>query len=308
MMEGRRMAELRLRGMFPAFPTPLLADATLDTRTLERLVVHQIDKGAAGLVPVGGTGEATSLTAQMRRRIVEVTVAVAARRVPVVAGVLDPGLGGVLDSAELYSKAGADGLMIIPPYYARPDQAATRRYFQALAKEVKLPIVLYDNPYRAHVSVAPDMIAAMADDRLIVGMKASSTDLHHFDHVARRVGPEFGLLSGQDTLFVQQTLLGAKGGVLTSACLMPNYWNAIQSDVENGRIAQALEAQRRLYPFLDVLFAEEFPAGVRAAFAMLGLPIGEGIAPVGAFSAAASAKLEGAISYLLSAGLLQRLR
>jgi len=301
------MAELRLRGMFPAFPTPLLTDGTLDDGALERLVEHQIGEGAAGLVPVGGTGEATSLSAQMRRRMLEVTVAAAAGRVPILAGVLDPGLGGALDSAELYRKAGADALMVIPPYYARPDQAAVRRYYQALTNEVKLPIVLYDNPYRAHISVAPDTIAAMADERLIVGMKASNTDLYHFDHVAQRVSPEFGLLSGQDTLFVEQVLLGAKGGVLTSACLIPNYWNAIQSDVENGRVAEALAAQRRLYPFLDALFAEEFPAGVRAAFAMLGLPIGKGMAPVGTFSAAASAKLEAAISDLLSAGVLQRL-
>jgi 4-hydroxy-tetrahydrodipicolinate synthase len=301
------MAELRPRGMFPAFPTPLLADGSVDAGALERLVAHQIDRGASGLVPLGGTGEAPSLTMAVRRRVIEVTVSAAAGRVPVLAGVLDPGLGGALDSAELYHKAGANGLMIIPPYYARPDQAAVQRYFRVLAKEVKLPIVLYDTPYRTHLVLLPETIASMAEEGLIVGMKASNTDLYHFDHVARRVDDEFGLLSGQDTLFVEQALLGARGGVLTSACLMPDYWNAIQSDVEAGRIAEALAAQRRLYPFLDALFAEEFPATVRLAFEILGLPIGTAIAPIGDLSAGARDRLRTAIADLVSAGLLRRL-
>ncbi len=301
------MAELRLRGMFPAFPTPLLGNGALDIGALERLVDHQVAKGAAGLVPLGGTGEAVSLPMATRRRVVEVTVSTAAGRVPVLAGVLDPGLGGALDSAELYHKAGADGLMIIPPYYARPDQAAVQRYFRALAKEVRLPIVLYDTPYRTHMFLLPETIAAMAEDGLIVGMKASNTDLYHFDNVARRVSDGFGLLSGQDTLFVEQALLGAKGGVLTSACLIPNYWNAIQSDVENGRIAEALAAQRRLYPLLDALFAEEFPASVRLAFEILGLPIGKTIAPIGDLSESARMRLETIVRDCLSVGLLHRL-
>jgi 4-hydroxy-tetrahydrodipicolinate synthase len=94
------------------------------------------------------------------------------------------------------------------------------------------------------MTLLPETIAAMAEEGMIAGMKASSTDLYHFDHVAKRVSDEFGLLSGQDTSFVEQALLGAK----------------VRSAVANGRIAEALAAQRRLYPLPDALFAEEFPA------------------------------------------------
>lgn len=299
---------LSLRGMFPAFPTPLRADGSIDTGALERIVEHQIVEGAAGLVPVGGTGEAPSLSLADRARIVEVTVAAASRRVPVVAGVLDPGIGGVIDSAEAFFKAGATALLVIPPYYFRADQAGIVRYFRAVRKASKLPIVLYDNPYRTNTVITPATIAAMAEEMLVVGMKASSTDLYHCDHVAQRVGADFGLLSGQDTLFVEQALLGARGGVLTSACLLPGYWNGVQTHVEAGRVREALAQQRRLYPFLDALFAGEFPAGVRETYRMLGLSIGTSLPPNGGYPPAMLPKLEEAISSLLAAKILKKFR
>ena len=301
------MPKLNLRGMFPAFPTPLRSDGGIDAATLERIVEHQIVEGAAGLVPVGGTGEAPALTMADRKRVVEIAVSAASGRVPVVAGVLDAGLGGVTDSAEAYARAGASALLVIPPFYFRADQAAVVRYFRAVRKASAIPIVLYDNPYRTNTVINPGTIAAMAEEGLIVGMKASSTDLYHFDHIAQRVGPEFGLLSGQDTLFVEQAMLGARGGVLTSACLIPGYWNAIQSHVEGGRVKEAIAAQRRLYPFLDALFAGEFPAGVRATFRLLGLPIGPNLAPHSDYPPALEPKLEAVVGELLSAQILKRL-
>jgi 4-hydroxy-tetrahydrodipicolinate synthase len=300
------MNEPTLRGLMPAFPTPVHADATIDTAALARLVEYQIAGGVAGLVPLGGTGEAPALTADSRRRVVEATVAAAARRVPVVAGVLDAGLGGAIDTARLYEAAGADALMVIPPYYSRTDQDGLLRYFRAVRRETRLPIVLYDNPYRSNIVIAPTTIAKMAEERLIVGMKASSTDLYHFDRVAQLVGEDFGLLSGQDTLFVQQVLSGAKGGVLTSAALVPGHWRETQALVEAGRAAEALARQRALGPFMDALFAEQFPAAVRSAFAMIGLPIGPALPPTGKLSRDGEERLERAVAELLEKGVLLR--
>jgi len=299
------MSELRLRGLFPAFPTPLTAAGQIDEAGLERIVDYQIVQGASGLVPLGGTGEAPSLTMAQRVRVLEVTVAVASGRVPVVAGVLDAGLGGAVDSARAYEQAGADGLMVIPPFYARTDQAGLLRYFQALRQETAVPFVYYDNPVRSHLVTAPETIARMAEQGLIVGMKASNTDLYHLDHVSKLVSDEFAILSGQDTLFVQQVILGARGGVLTSASLIPGYWNEVQSLAEQGRVAEALAAQGRLNPLMDALFAEAFPAAVRVAFEMIGLPIGQSLPPVGALSDNALLNLRVAIDDLLGAGILQ---
>jgi 4-hydroxy-tetrahydrodipicolinate synthase len=165
--------------------------------------------------------------------------------------------------------------------------------------------VLYDNPYRSNIVIAPTTIAKMAEERLIVGMKASNTDLYHFNHVAQLVGEDFGLLSGQDTLFVHQVLAGAKGGVLTSAALVPGYWREIQALVEAGRAAEALARQRALDPFMDALFAEQFPAAVRSAFAMIGLPVGAVLPPTRQLSRDGQVRLEQAVGELKDKGILR---
>ena len=299
------MANVMFRGLFPPFPTPLAADGTLDEAALERLVCYQIDRGASGLVALGGTGEATALTAATRKRVVEITVAVAAKRVPVIGGVLDPGYGGALDTGRLYREAGADGLMVIPAYYTRTDRDGVLRYFRALVPELRLPVIYYDNPYRSHFVTPPATIAQMEKEGLIVGMKASNTDLYHLDQLSKLVSDDFSLLSGQDTLFVQQVMLGAKGGVLTSATLLPDYWARVQSLAESGRAREALDAQGALNPLMDALFDEQFPEGVRRAFAMLGLPIGESLPPVGRQSQAREERLRQAMDALLDNGMLQ---
>ena len=302
------MADLMFRGLIPAFPTPLKSDGSVDETGLERIVAYQIEKGASGLVPLGGTGEATALTAAARKRVMDITVSAVAKRVPVIAGVLDPGFGGALDTGLLYREAGADGLMVIPPYYTRTDQEGVLRYFRALAPQLKLPIIFYDNPYRAHIVTAPATIARMEEERLIVGMKASNTDLYHLDQLSKLVSDDFCLLSGQDTLFVQQVILGAKGGVLTSASLLPDYWANVQRLAESGRVAEALAAQGKLNPLMDALFSEQFPEAVRRAFAMLGLPIGASLPPIGELSPDGEARLRHAIDGLIAVGVLQLLR
>lgn len=300
------MGNLMFRGLNPAFPTPINADGSIDERSLERIVDYQIERGASGLVPLGGTGEATSFTLAQRRRVVEVTVSVAAKRVPIIAGILDPGMGGAIDSGEIYRAAGADGLMVIPAYYTRLDQEGMLRYFRALAPALKLPILLYDNPFRAHISAAPETIARMEAERLIVGMKASNTDLYHLDRLSKLVSDEFCLLSGQDTLFVQQVLLGAKGGVLTSAALIPDYWARVQALAETGNAKEAHAAQSKLNPLMDALFSEQFPEAVREAFAMIGLPSGSSLAPVTKLSETARAQLSAAMRRLMDEGILRR--
>lgn len=298
------MTDWMFRGLIPAFPTPLLADGTLDETGLARIVEFQIERGVSGLVPLGGTGEATSLDLVTRERVMEITVATAAGRVPVIGGVLDPGLGGALDTGRLCREAGADGLMVIPPYYARPDQEGVLRYFRALGSALKLPVIYYDNPYRTHLVTAPETIARLEAECLIVGMKASSTDLYHFAKVAEAVTDRFCLLSGQDTLFVEQCMLGARGGVLTSAALVPAHWAETLRLVESGRITEAVAMQRRLHPLMDALFAEQFPEAVRRAFAMIGLPIGPSLPPVTGLSSTAEARLSSAIASLVAEGVL----
>jgi 4-hydroxy-tetrahydrodipicolinate synthase len=285
------MNSIRFEGLLPAFITPVRADGTLDRDALHGLVDHQIVHGAGGLVALGGTGEATALTPALRIETVRETVAAAKGRVPVVAGVLSPGLGDAIEAGKAFVEAGAAGLMTIAPYYSRVDQAGVLAYFEAFYDAVRAPVLLYDNPARSRVVIAPETIATLAQKRAICGMKASSMDLYHFDQIMTRVDDRFDMLSGWDHLFAQQVALGARGGVLTSAVITPGFWNDVQRLVEAGEFKQAIAMQRKIYPLLEALFTEENPGPLRIALEMLGLPAGTPLLPLGDVSDALKARL-----------------
>ncbi|MAC78314.1 MAG: hypothetical protein CML66_09640 [Rhodobacteraceae bacterium] len=295
------MSQPMIKGLMPACPTALDADGQADRASMQRLVRHMLDGGASGVVPLGGTGEYTALPPQIRISTVESCVEAAAGA-PVYAGVLAPGLGDAIPAAKAFAAAGATGIMLIAPYYITPSQSGAIDYFRAVRDAAGLPIMLYDNPLRARFAFAPDTIATLAEEGTIVGMKASSTDLYHFDQVMQRVGPEFGALSGQDTLFVQQVSSGAVGGVLTSAVLVPGMWAQVQSLAAAGQYAEALALQRKLGPLMDALFAEENPGPLRHALALVGLDTGASALPAPALSKGLAARLDEVIADLRAAG------
>ncbi|WP_165779586.1 dihydrodipicolinate synthase family protein [Mesorhizobium sanjuanii] len=295
---------LSLKGIIPAFPTPIRPDHSVDIEGVRRLVRYMIDNGASGVVPLGGTGEFTALSAKARIETVGASVAAAAGKVPVVAGVLSPGLGDAVDTGKSFKEAGADALMLIVPFYTRNSQEGVLRYFAEVREAVDLPIVLYDNPARTHFVIAPETIATMAKRDIIIGMKASNTDLYHFDHVMQKVPATFQMLSGQDTLFTQQVSMGARGGILTSAVLVPSFWNEVQVHAKGGRFDDALALQRRLCPLMDALFSEENPGPTRLALGMIGLDPGGSLPPLGAVSEGLGTRLLGILRELHSAGTL----
>lgn len=140
------MTKKTYAGILPAFPTPTQADGSVDRTALTRLVNALIDSGAHGLVPIGGTGEFTALSAQGRIDAVEATVHAAHGRVPVVAGVLSPGFADAVEAGAAFRAAGADALLLIAPFYVTPTQAGIRDYFKAYRDKVDIDILLYDIP------------------------------------------------------------------------------------------------------------------------------------------------------------------
>jgi 4-hydroxy-tetrahydrodipicolinate synthase len=275
------MSTIALKGIIPAFPTPLTPAGQLDRDALHRLVEHQIEHGASGLVPLGGTGEFASLSAGIRNEVIAETVAAVRQRVPVIAGVLSPGYSDAVDAGRAFMDAGADALMVIPPYYVKATQETVISYFTGYQKDVGAPVVLYDNPARSHFVLTAQTIAHLYKAGAICGMKASSLDLYHFDHIMERVDDGFAMLGGQDTLYAQQVAMGAVGGILTSAVLTPSFWVGVQSLVEGGDVKAALKQQRRLNALMDALFAEENPMPVKAALGMMGLEMGRSVLPLG---------------------------
>jgi 4-hydroxy-tetrahydrodipicolinate synthase len=300
------MSFKKLTGLMPAPPTALDAHGKADRKAMHTLVRHMLDNGATGLVPLGGTGEFTALSPEVRVATVEACVE-AARGAPVYAGVLAPGLGDAIPAARDFKAAGADGIMLIVPYYAGITQSLLIDYVRTVRDRVDLPILFYDNPARSRFVVKAETIAKMAEDRTIIGMKASSTDLYHFDNVLRSVGSDFAALSGWDTLFAQQVAMGACGGVLTTGVLIPGIWPEIQKLAEEDRFKEALALQRLLNPLMDALFSEENPGPIRAALRLIGIETGQSPLPVPPASDGLVARLEAILKNLRSAGTIPSL-
>ena len=225
------------RGIMPAIPTPMQPDGAIDEARLTDFVHFLIREGASGIVPIGGTGEYTAQSASERQRVVATTVKAAAGRVPVVAGVLSTGYADAVDAGRAFTDVGADGLLVITPYYARGSQDGMRRYFASYARDVKNRVLAYDIPYRTGVSLTPQTIVALEADGAIVGMKACNTDVAHFNEVAAGVSADFALLSGEDGLFPTHMALGACGGIIASASLLPAYWVRMYELAAKGELS-----------------------------------------------------------------------
>jgi 4-hydroxy-tetrahydrodipicolinate synthase len=298
------MTDPILRGILPAFPTPTTADGAVDAKALRFLVKYLIDGGASGLVPIGGTGEYTALSPAARIEVVEVTVDAAAGRVPVVAGVLSPGYAEAMQTGRDLAKAGADALLLLAPFYVKPSQDGIRDYVRAFRNDVDVPLVFYDIPYRTSIATDSAVIAALASDRTIIGMKACNTDLHHFNQIAAWTDDRFALLSGEDTMFPGHVALGACGGILASAALLPAYWVRVFEDAIGGKLPQAVKAQRRLLPLLAAVFAEANPGVLKEAMNLSGIPCGHALPPLRFPSDSTMAALRTALNALRDDGLL----
>jgi 4-hydroxy-tetrahydrodipicolinate synthase len=298
------MAEPKIEGILPAFPTPTTAAGDVDEAGLRKLLAFLIANGVAGLVPMGGTGEYTALSPAARTRVVAITAEVAAGRVPVVAGILSPGFAEALQAGRDFARAGADALMLIAPFYVTPTQSSIRDYFKAYRDRVEIPVLFYDIPSRTRIVTEPDTIAAMAEDGSIIGMKACNGDIHHFNRTAALVPPSFAILSGEDTMLPAHVAMGARGGVLASAALLPRYWTTVLELGRSGRIAECVAAQRKLLPLLDAVFAEMNPGPLKAALGMIGLPAGQALPPLRPPSEATVEKLRHALDGLRAQGIL----
>jgi len=212
--------------------------------------------------------------------MVEATVEAADGRVPVVAGVLATGFQDAAQAGREFKAAGADGLLLITPYYTTPTQAGIRRYFAAYAEAVGLPLLLYDIPTRTGVAVSPETVAAMAEDGSILGMKACNRDFEQFLRIMTLAGDRIAVMSGEEPFFAAQVAVGATGGILATANLVPRLWNAIYEAARGGDIRGALRKQEELRPFIEDIFRETNPGPLKAAMAMADLDMGRAMLPL----------------------------
>lgn len=263
-----------------AICTPLGRDGQVLVDTVRSHVKSQLAAGIAGILPIGGTGEFVSLTPRQRLAMVEATVEAVAGRVPVVAGVLHPGLQDTVECARDCLKAGADSVMVVTPYYYRPTQAGIVEYFRRVSDAIDGDLVLYEIPYRTGVALAPETVLRIVECTRTVAMKACNPDLQHQLRVAQAVGDRISILTGEEGVFPVHVSMGAVGGMLAGSNLFPHAWKRIHELASYGDGQAAARLHRRLQPATDALYSEPNPAPLKAALRMTGLDHGDVIEPM----------------------------
>jgi 4-hydroxy-tetrahydrodipicolinate synthase len=288
-----------LRGIFPAIPTPVTDDDRIDEVAAQAQMDLILRGGASGVVPLGGTGEYGSLAREERVRMVRICAEASDGRIPVVAGVLDPGYYDALAAGRSFADAGADALMVLTPYYTTPTQKGLRDYFVRFAEESPVPVMIYEIPYRTRITIAPEVLHELSRHPNIIGMKACNTDMYHFLKVQAGIDASFTVFSGEDTLFPVQMAAGAKGGIVVTASVLPRTWRRLYEACAAGRTHEALQLHRKLIPLLDMAFAETNPGPLKSVLDLVGVHAPRVLQPLVAPAAELREKLRAEMARLL---------
>ena len=261
-------------GVMTALITPF-RDGEVDEPALRGLVERQIEAGVDGLVPCGSTGESATLSHDEHNRVVEITIDAAAGRVPVVAGTGSNSTAEAIALTAHAKEAGADGALLLSPYYNKPTQQGIYEHYAAVARETGLPLVIYNIPGRTASNIAPETIGRLAQLEHIVGIKEASGDLDQMSHVVAACPEDFAVLSGDDSLTLPLMSVGGKGVISTSSNVAPSQMAALVRTFAAGDAAGARALHHELLPLFDALFCETNPIPVKAACAALGWCDGE---------------------------------
>lgn len=258
------------KGSMPALVTPF-KNGALDVDTLKQLVEWHIGEGSHGLVPVGTTGESPTLTHSEHDQVVEIVVKAAAGRVPVIAGA---GSNNTLESirlAQAAEKSGANGILVVTPYYNKPTQAGMIAHFRAVHDCCELPIIIYNIPGRSVVDMLPETMGELAKLPRIVGVKDATGDLARVPQQRITCGTDFIQLSGEDGTALGFNAHGGTGCISVTANVAPKLCAEFQEATLAGDYAKALELQDRLMPLHIAIFREPGLAGAKYAMSRLGL-------------------------------------
>jgi 4-hydroxy-tetrahydrodipicolinate synthase len=284
-------------GALSAIVTPF-RDGEVDERALRDHIEWQIQSGVDGLVPCGSTGESATLTHDEHQRVIRITIEQTRRRVPVVAGT---GSNSTAEAIRLTASAremGADGALMISPYYNKPTQEGIFRHYKMVAAAVDLPLIVYNIPGRTGSNVAPETFARLCEIRNVVGIKEASGSMDQISDIRRLCGDRLTILSGDDALVVPIMALGGKGVIATISNVMPREIHDLAAAGLAGDFARARDIHYKMMPLMRALFIETNPIPVKQALALMGRCANELRMPLCPMSAPAADRLRTAMKEL----------
>jgi 4-hydroxy-tetrahydrodipicolinate synthase len=266
-------------GVFPYLVSPIAPDGSVLEAELRRLVDHLIASGVHGLTPLGSTGEFAYLDASQRRRIVEVVVDQAARRVPVVAGVAATTTADAVRQARDYAAIGADGILAIMEAYFPVPEAGVISYFQAIANATPLPVVLYTNPMFQRSDLSLPAIEALSHHPRIIGIKDASNNTGRLLSILNRVEGRLEVFAASAHIPAAVMLIGGVGWMAGPACVIPRESVRLYELCKAGRWPEAMALQRVLWRLNELFAAHSLAACIKGALQIQGFAVGDPLPP-----------------------------
>jgi len=257
------------RGAFVAIVTPFI-DGQVDEQGLIDLIEFHITNGTHGIVPCGTTGESATMSHDEHHRVVELTVKTVDGRVPVLAGSGSNSTSEAIDLTRHAKQAGADGVLMVSPYYNKPSQEGLYHHYKAVAEAVDIPIILYNVPSRTSSNILPATVARLAEIDNIVGIKEASGDLNQISEVIRLCPEDFALLSGDDFTSMPTVLVGGTGLISVTSNVAPKDMSQMMEAALSGDLAKARQLHYKLFPLMQAMFYETNPVPAKKALELMG--------------------------------------
>lgn len=285
-------------GSLVALATPFGPDGQVDYKQLEALVEFQLEHHTDGIVALGTTAETPTLSQEEKDKIAQTVIGKVAGRIPVIVGA---GSNDTLHAAALarrYEAMGADGLLVVTPYYNKANKSGMLAHFCTIADGVNIPILLYNVPSRTGCSIPLDVLEELSHHKNIVGIKEASGDIAYVTAAARLLNQDFCMLSGNDDEVLPLLALGGSGVISVLANIAPDQTHELVSSYQSGDIAHARDMQLKYLELIHALFAETSPAPLKEAMNLLGMKVGACRLPLGPVSEGTRQRLEKALTIL----------
>ncbi len=261
---------MKLRGCFVALVTPFLPDGTIDEEGFRANIEFLIERGIAGIVPCGTTGESATLSWEEHNRVVDIALQQAAGRVKVIAGAGSNSTRESVEAARHAQERGADAILCITPYYNKPPQEGLYQHYRHIATEVNVPVVVYNVPGRTGVNITPETLQRLCEFDNIIAVKEASGNLEQVSEIHRRCGERLSILSGEDALTLQILSCGGRGVISVVANILPDRMSAMIEAFAGSDTAEALKIHEELVPVAEAMFFETNPIPVKTAMNHLG--------------------------------------
>ena len=257
------------RGAFVAIVTPFI-DGKLDEQGLVDLIEFHIANGTHGIVPCGTTGESATMSHEEHHRVVELTVKTVSGRVPVVAGSGSNSTSEAIELTRYAKQAGADGVLMVSPYYNKPSQEGLYQHYKAVAEAVDIPIILYNVPSRTSSNILPQTVARLAGIATIVGIKEATGDLNQISEVIRLCPDDFDVLSGDDFTSMPTTLIGGAGVISVTSNVAPKDMAQMIEAALAGDVTTAKQLHYKLFPLMQAMFCDTNPVPAKKSLELMG--------------------------------------